>query len=513
MARTPRKRPPRNGGNRQPAAMAAPVPPSEEPVGPGPGLGTLAQPVPPPEEPVGSGPGLGTLARPVPPPRQPVGRGPGLGTVQSAFGDHPLRTGRKLIRVTPGEHKAVEALMKDRTSLRLHPADAGAVAAAALPAARGGLATGEGIYFERLGILTVNADPDQAARLAALSSEDNPIDGEEWERYVFAGADPTYLQGYRAGVNGLIENLLAGGAATGPGSAAGPATAGVAFADDNRTAWGLKAMRADATRLTGKGVKLAILDTGIDLTHTDFAGRITTHASFIDGVATVRDGHGHGTHCAGIAGGPMSPARRPRYGVATEALLHIGKVLGDDGVGTDTSILGGIQWALDQGCSVISMSLGAPVGANQPRSQAFERVGRQALEAGAVIIAAAGNDSDRPGRVERVSHPANCRNFLAVAALDQRLRIASFSNGSLEPDGGQVDFAAPGVDIVSAIPGGYGPMSGTSMATPFVAGVAALLLEQERELRGHALIGHLFQRSLRLAASSADAGGGLPQAP
>ncbi len=473
---------------------------------------------PPSEDPVGPGALDTTIAaRPHRPPKQHLGPGPGNPTMSSTFAEHPRFTGRKLLRVTPGEHREVERLLKDKVGLKVEPYDCGAVAAAAMPGRGGGLPEGQSMYFARLGILTVNVDPDQAIQLAALAAERNSIEGSELERYVFAGADPAFLHGYRAGVNGLIDELLGegGDSTAGRGRGGSGGAAGVEFRDDQRTTWGVKATRADATRSSGNGIRVAVLDTGIDLTHPDFMGRIAAKASFVPGNTDAHDGHGHGTHCAGVAAGPLLPAHRPRYGVATGALLYVAKVLDDNGVGTDTSILGGIEWALDetQKCVILSMSLGASVEPNAPRSAAFEQVGRQALVAGAVIIAAAGNDSDRPGNVAPVSHPANCRTFMAVAALDARLRVAGFSNAGRELDGGQVDFVGPGVDILSAVPGGYAKMSGTSMATPHVAGLAALLAEKEPDLRGHALLGVLSQRSLRLDAASADVGAGLAQAP
>ena len=454
-------------------------------------------------------------AMPVPPPKEELGRGPGNVVVQDIATDHQPLTGRKLVRVIPGHQTDVERLLRTGVALRVHPGDPGAVAAASNPEGAGALPVGEALFFETLGILTINPDPEQSTRLAALVLDDNPLDGEEWERYVFVGADPAYLRGYRAGVDTLIEHLLTDGDAGSlvpmvPGSNAaglGP------FLDNNRTTWGLKATRADATRFTGKDIAVAVLDTGIDLKHLDFSGRVVAQASFVPGAPTVQDGHGHGTHCAGVVAGPASPVTRPRYGVATDARLYVGKVLGDNGIGTDTSILGGITWALDQKCAVISMSLGAKVLANQPRSATFEQVGRRALDAGCVIFAAAGNDSERPGKIIRVSHPANCRTFFAVAALDANLRVAPFSNAGLEIDGGQVDIAAPGVQVLSAVPGGYARMDGTSMATPHVAGIAALVAEADPKLRGHSLMSRLSQIALRISERSVDVGVGLAQSP
>src|SRR3546814_6912080 len=136
------------------------------------------------------------------------------------------------------------------------------------------------------------------------------------------------------------------------------------------------------------------------------------------------------------------------------------------------------------------MSLGSTLASGQTYSKVFEEVAKRALEAGTVIIAAAGNDSRRPDYIAPVFYPANCPSIVAVAAVDRDLSIAPSSSGGLVPDGGKVDIAAPGVDLLSAWPGEqrYNTISGNSMATPFVAGVAALPTGGPVEPRGPALL-------------------------
>jgi subtilisin family serine protease len=161
------------------------------------------------------------------------------------------------------------------------------------------------------------------------------------------------------------------------------------------------------------------------------------------------------------------------------------------------------------------MSLGAPTQVGQPFSQIFEQAASRALAAGTMIIAAAGNDSRRPQTIAPVGHPANCPSIMAVGAVDRNMQVAFFSSGGLNPQGGQVDIAGPGVDVRSSWPRPqrYNTISGTSMATPHVAGIAALWAQSNASFRGRALMSVLTQSARRLNLPSRDVGAGLVQAP
>ena len=358
--------------------------------------------------------------------------------------------------------------------------------------------------FAALGIAVVAAGEGRLRDLRAASARPVLSVSPELVHHVLA-PDDGYLDGYRDGVADLTGRLLLE-----PGRSA---TEGAAarLADTAEATWGVQAVGADTSPYSGRGIRVAVLDTGFDLGHPDFAGRQVTARSFIAGEG-AQDAYGHGTHCIGTACGPRAPQGAPRYGVAPEAEILAGKVLGDGGSGTDASILAGINWAVTSGCPVISLSLGADVAAAHPP---YSAAGRRALQQGSLIVAAAGNNADRrSGNPGFVGTPANSVEIMAVGALDQALGMAYFSSRSLPERGGQVDVAAPGWEVFSSWPGPdrYRTISGTSMATPHVAGLAALWAEATGR-RGFELWATLCQESRRLLQPSVDVGSGLVIAP
>jgi subtilisin family serine protease len=256
------------------------------------------------------------------------------------------------------------------------------------------------VVFDNLGVAVVSLDPDQVQSIRAATATDEPILAVEPERVVYAIADSQnttlttdYLKGFRDAVNHLINQTI-------PSESQLAATL---LADDSAT-WGLQATKVLDSPYSGLGIKVAVLDTGLDLTHPDFAGRKITSQSFISGEA-VQDLNGHGTHCIGTACGSKTPSIMPRYGVAYNAEIFAGKVLSNRGSGADGGILAGIEWAITNGCQIISMSLGAPTRPGDTYSRIYEQVGLRALRQGSLIIAAAGNDSRDLRTGKRVSPP------------------------------------------------------------------------------------------------------------
>jgi subtilisin family serine protease len=293
-------------------------------------------------------------------------------------------------------------------------------------------------------------------------------------------------------------------------------TGGPPWADTAATTWGVEATLADKSRFDGSGVRVAVLDTGLDLGHPDFAGRVIVAESFVP-FETVDDVQGHGTHCAGTAVGQnRSRGNVPRYGVAPGADLHVAKVLNNKGSGREADIVAGIEWALDKECAIISMSLGRPVAPDEAHDPFYERVAKRCLAAGTLIIAAAGNESERRyNYIAPVGSPANAPSIMAVAAIGADELVAGFSCGGVGT--GEIDIAAPGVGVLSSVPRPefFAKLRGTSMACPHVAGIAALWAQSDPSLRGQALWNRLKAsvRPIGGANRKRDFGAGLVQAP
>jgi subtilisin family serine protease len=304
--------------------------------------------------------------------------------------------------------------------------------------------------------------------------------------------------------------------------------------------WGISAVKADTSPFSGDGVVAAVLDTGVDTAHAAFSGVKFTFRNFTD--ESDQDEIGHGTHCAGTIFGRDTNGTRIGVAPGIKTAL-VGKVLGTKS-GSSDQIASAIQWAVENGANVISMSLGIDfpgyvkqledgglptepatsraLEAYRANVQLFERLASLIRAEGsfgraAILIAAAGNESKRPTYEISASPPAVAEGVVAVAALGQGTGgyvVASFSN-----TGGNV--SAPGVDIISAkAGGGLVAMSGTSMATPHVAGVAALWAQKLMQGRP---LSTLEWTSRLIASGSAaglqsgydpfDVGAGLIQAP
>ncbi len=213
---------------------------------------------------------------------------------------------------------------------------------------------------------------------------------------------------------------------------------------------------------TGKGIKVAVGDTGYTK-HVDGPEPIASR-SFISGQSALRDGNGHGTHCAGTVLG------RNGIGVAPEADLIVFKCLSDSGSGSSTGIANGIRWAADEGADVISLSLGGG-GSDAATNQAID----YAFAKGCIVNAAAGNAGYNGANT--IGWPARYSGCLCCGAYRADGQIANFSSG-----GREMDFACPGQDIISFSKNGSGyvSMSGTSMATPFGSGLLACIVEVMR---------------------------------
>jgi subtilisin family serine protease len=366
--------------------------------------------------------------------------------------------------------------------------------------------------FPYVGVALIDPSTDQEDKLIQVASSQPAISGLEPERLNFAFQEERwqpYVRGWKDAIDSLYDRLQPQ-----------PSERETAEVEKDQFTWGLIATKVANCRLSGKGIRIAVLDSGVDIAHPDFAGRSIHTQNFVGDNKPFHDGVGHGTHCIGTACGPARPQRAPRYGIAYDCEIYAGRVLDDHGMGGDGNIIQGIDWAIGQGCQIISLSLGAPwQPGDPPYMEAYEVAARRALAAGCVIIVAAGNDAANPLFVGAVGTPGNSPSVVTVAALDESLATAAFSNRATPhaPGVKGPDLAAPGVNIYSSWPGGsYRTLAGTSMATPHVAGIAALLAEQNPALRGQPLRDKLIETCLALAEGDlrrGEVGKGMAQAP
>ncbi|MEV0525405.1 S8 family serine peptidase [Streptomyces sp. NPDC050439] len=257
--------------------------------------------------------------------------------------------------------------------------------------------------------------------------------------------------------------------------------------------------KAWAAGFDGKGVKVAVLDTGVDATHADLKDQVVAEKNFTP-AADAKDRYGHGTHVASIAAGTGAKSGGKLKGVAPGAKLLNGKVLDDGGSGDDSGIIAGMEWAAEQGADIVNLSLG---GGDTPGIDPLEaEVNKLSADKGILFAIAAGNDGS-PGSV---GSPGSADAALTVGAVDDNDKLADFSSQGPRVGDGAIkpDVTAPGVDITAAAapgsvidqevgqkPEGYLTISGTSMATPHVAGAAALLKQQHPDWKYAELKGAL----------------------
>jgi subtilisin len=231
--------------------------------------------------------------------------------------------------------------------------------------------------------------------------------------------------------------------------------------------WGVNQIGAErAWEVTrGAGIKVAVIDTGIEHIHNDLAPNFAGGVSFVPG-ESFTDGNGHGTHVAGIIGARQNGSGI--VGVAPNCSLYSVKALDRLGGGQYSWIISAIVWCVRNGMDVINMSLGGP-----DHVQALEDACNYALQHNVLVVAAAGNTGPQE---DSVGYPARYGSVIAVSAVDTSRNLANFSSR-----GQHVDLTAPGVQILSTLPGNrYGRMNGTSMAAPHVAGTAALAISSHR---------------------------------
>ncbi|MBZ5534202.1 MAG: S8 family serine peptidase [Acidobacteriia bacterium] len=408
-------------------------------------------------------------------------------------GGDGLTTGRHLITFKEGAFDAGVKSLKARKGLRV--ASAADFKAHAVRFEEAGDA--DAMVFPEIGVALVGgaAVQEHALTAEAFAAEDGAVHSLDPEYFMFAiGINPAdYLRGFLRAAETIQADL-----------GVAPVAEEVFQPEVVGATWGLVACKVPPSSFGGNAIKVAVLDTGFDLGHPEFAGRSFVTNSFVG--QQVQDLHGHGTHTTGTACGPKAPAGPiPRYGIAHQAQIFVGKVLSNSGGGTQAQVLAGMNWAVVNKCVAISMSLGAPI----PPQASYTAAGAAALAKSCLIIAASGNDSVRPGIIKPAGAPANSPTIMSVAALDSSLRVAPFSNG------GKVDIAAPGVNVFSSWPRPalHKTISGTSMATPHVSGCAALWAQTSPGLRGAALRAKLQAAARHLPLPASDVGAGLVQAP
>ena len=408
-------------------------------------------------------------------------------------GGDSLETGRYLITFKEG---AGEAGMQSLSAQGMRVADAREFENQAMTL--DDIGDADAVHFPEIGVAFVGGDAAQQRSMSAQSdiASDSPIESIDPEYFVFAygaseGSVSEYLRGFLRATETIARDLRGAGQAD------------VDLEEETLVlgdTWGITACKVPPSLRSGAGIKVAVLDTGADMGHPDFVGRLIPAQTQTFVGQPVQDLHGHSMHCIGTACGPKAPAgSTPRYGIAHRASIFAGKVLSNSGSSVGGSVLNGMNWAIANRCQVIAMFLGSQSGV-QP---AYTAAGQAALNNGLLMIAPAGSAGASVGA------PANSPTIMSVASLDTNLSPSSFSSF------GKIEIAGPGRDVFSSVsmPVRYAVRSGTSTAAAHVAGCAALWAETSTSLRGLSLRNKLLATAKPLPFPATRVGKGLVQAP
>jgi subtilisin len=335
-----------------------------------------------------------------------------------------------------------------------------AIAPAAGPPALGGGGRLQGI--------ALTGDPTAMHRV--LISFDSPPGGREHARVRELGGSIRHAYRLVPAICAHLPEAAIHTLARRPGVVRIEADGRVRAVDELSDAWGVEQIHSDAVHargVTGAGVKVAVIDSGIDCTHPDLAANCAGGYDFVNDDDDPMDDLGHGTHVAGIVAAVYNGVGV--VGVAPDVELYALKVLDYNGSGWWSEVIAALQWAVDHGIQVTNNSY---AGESETEPAALRTAFDNAYAAGVLNVAAAGNSGNAEGTGDNVPYPARFDSVIAVAATDQNESRASFSS-----TGPAVELAAPGVSITSTtMGGGYGAVSGTSFACPHAAGAAALVI-------------------------------------
>ena len=390
---------------------------------------------------------------------------------------HPIFTGQHLVQVDkqikPSKLKndAERFGLKIRSITECYKGDQ-------RPGLEKALAMADGILFPNAKLVVFNQGTE--LKLSRLLNYSNYFKYAEAARYVKAAAHK------RKNVNpGNKDNTLA--------------------------SWGNILTNVINSPQTGMGISVAIVDTGIDRNHPSFKGRNINAYSFVKDEDET-DFSGHGTMVAGVACAKPRDNDGLRFGVAYNANLYSLKVLDRNENGEDGNVINAIDWAIENGINVINVSIVRRLLRKEVMySIVLEEIASVGLDKKSIVVGAVGNHANRPYDKAPVAGPASCPSIIAVTAIDENLNPYYESNSQIEKNGPKVDIAGPGANILSCSikNNDFDWFSGTSLAAPFVTGIAALYWERNPNASGREIWAKICQNAAELNHPAEDVGEGL----